>query len=343
MPTADGDAPTERPAVPPADGPGRRPNDRRQGSEDDGGAGDGALSAQARSRLARAPSPPLRPPPLDDLAAVVAWRATIHAAWLDGDPSAEACGHREDVVAGVRVLRSTPDLGGPIVVYLHGGGYALGSPEVALPITERLARSVTVVSVDYRLAPEHPYPAGVDDAIAVHRALALADPGRPLVLAGDSAGANLALSAALAAGPAGSPDSPAPAALLLFSPHVDHAPPPEPTGDDAARPTDVDRTAGRWLTDAYRGSLDPADPRLSPLRADLAGLPPMLVQVGTADTSLEQAVRLARRARLAGGEVDLDVWDGLWHTWHYHRDLPEADRALAEAATFAVRLSTVGR
>ncbi|MEM9562678.1 MAG: alpha/beta hydrolase [Actinomycetota bacterium] len=306
------------------------------------GAGDGVLSPSAVSRLRRPPGPPLRPPPLADPTAIAAWRAAVNAAWLDGDPSAEACGHREAVVGGVRVLRTWPDRDGPLVVYLHGGGYALGSPEVALPITERLARSVSVVSVGYRLAPEHPFPAGVEDATAVYRALSLDAPDRPVVLAGDSAGANLALSVALAVRDGAESAVPPPAGLLLLSPHVDHAPRPEPGGSPADRPSDVDAEAGRWLTDAYRGSLAADDPRLSPVRAELAGLSPMLIQVGTADTSLDQAVRLARRARLAGVDVDLDVWAGLWHTWHYHRDLPEADRALSEAAEFALRLSAPG-
>lgn len=263
------------------------------------------------------------------------WRRAVHRAWLDGDPPAEACGHREDVLAGLRVLRAGPAAGaGPVVLYLHGGGYALGSPEVALPITERLSRRCDVVSIDYRLAPEHPCPAAIDDALAAHRAVAAADPGRPIVLAGDSAGCNLALSVALLTRDG---TGPFPAGLVLLSPHVDHDPAAGPPPGD--RPSDLDRSSAEWLAAAYRGPLAADDPRLSPLRAELSGLPPMLIQVGTIDTSFEQAVRLARRARVAGVEVILDVWDGLWHTWHYHRELPEADRALAEAAAFARRLS----
>lgn len=300
-----------------------------------GPMGAGWLSPRARERLdraARAGPEPLRPPPIGDLAAVARWRAAVHEAWLDGDPPAEACGHREDRVAGVRVLRSVPPAGdgSPLVVYLHGGGYTLGSPEVALPITERLARGCEVVSVDYRLAPEHPCPAGVGDAEAVTRALLAVDHDRPLVLAGDSAGANLALSAALSVG-----SHPAPAALVLFSPHTDATPSAE--HETSGRPSDLDRAGARWLAEAYQGDLAPDDPRLSPALGDLSGLPPILIQVGTIDTCFEQGIRLARRARSAGVEVDLDVWEGLWHTWHYHRDLPEADRALAEAVTFARR------
>ncbi len=308
------------------------------------------LSPQARERLARAAGQPLRPPPPDDHAAVAQWRAEVHTAWLAGDPPAAACGHEPVTIAGVRCLWAPgsgagPDAAGPgdggplaaegpLLVYFHGGGYSLGSPEVALPITQRLAAGgVAVVSVDYRLAPEHPWPAAVDDAVTVFRALRQAAPRRPLAVGGDSAGGNLALSVTqrtrLDAGGRGGP-----AAMVLFSPHLDHGGPLRP-GDD------TDEVGAAWLRTAYCGRANPDDPGISPLRGDLSGLPPTLVQVGTRDELLGQAARFARAARRAGCEVTLDVWDGLWHTWQYHRDLPEADRALAEAAAFV--MATVSR
>lgn len=300
----------------------------------------GPLSAQARERLARPAGEPLRPPPPDDHPAVARWRAEVHAAWLAGDPPAAACGHEPVTIAGVRCLWA-PGSGagpmgggggplaheGPLLVYLHGGGYSLGSPEVSLPITQRLAAGgVAVLSVDYRLAPEHPWPAAVDDAVAVFRALGGAAPRRPLAVGGDSAGGNLALSVAqrtrLDAGDRGRP-----AAMVLFSPHLDHGGPLRP-GDD------TDEAGAAWLRAAYCGRANPDDPGISPLRGDLSGLPPTLVQVGTRDGLLGQAARFSRAARRSGADVVLDVWDGLWHTWQYHRDLPEADQALAEAAAF---------
>jgi acetyl esterase/lipase len=216
------------------------------------------------------------------------------------------------------------------VVYLHGGGYALGSPEVAVPITARLAGELEVVSVDYRLSPEHPYPAALDDCLAVYRALLATRPGRAVALAGDSAGAGLALSAALALRDRGER---LPSALALLSAHLDHSSPVSPRRRSGE---EVDAELGAWLSAAYRGTRDRSDPGVSPLRAEPAGLPPVLVQVGGAESLLSQSVRFARRARLAGVEVTLDVWDGLWHTWHYHR-LPEADRALREVAGFLLR------
>ncbi|MDA3041189.1 MAG: alpha/beta hydrolase fold domain-containing protein, partial [Actinomycetota bacterium] len=247
-------------------------------------------------------------------------------------------------IGGVRCLRSGPGdttASAPLVVYLHGGGYALGSPEVAVPITERLASQVEVVSVDYRLAPEHPYPAALEDTLAVLDALATGpDAARGVVLAGDSAGANLALSAALAlTRRAGTDTRPSArlSGLILLSPHLDHR--PRHRQDSGDRRDDVDNEAGRWLSAAYRGIRSIDDPAVSPLLADpeeLGSLPPVLIQVGTIDSTFQDAVRFARAARTAGCQTTLDVWDGLWHTWHYHRDLPEADAALLEAAQFAI-------
>lgn len=270
---------------------------------------------------------------MSDHAAVARWRAGIHQQWLAGDPPPEASGHRWEERGGVAVLRAGADSALPLIVYFHGGGYALGSASVAVPITERLAAGCEVLSVEYRLAPEHPYPAAVDDGSAVVDALLSQEEGRTLFLGGDSAGANVALAVSqrrLRAGDAGGI-----AGLVLLSPHLDHGPDQtrvKRAGDD------VDDVTARWLRAAYCGTTDPSDPGPSPLRGVLEGLPPMLIQAGTDDSALMAAVRLARAARLAGVSAELDVWSGLWHAWHYHRDLPEADRALAEVVAYCHRL-----
>ncbi len=307
------------------------------------------LSAAARARLARPAPPPVRPPPITDHDAVARWRSEVHDAWLEGDPSPEACGHRPDVVGGVPVLRAqaravaTGQAPGPapVVVYAHGGGYALGSPSTALPITDRLAARCEVVSVDYRLAPESPYPAAVDDVTTVVTAtLATTAPGRPVILGGDSAGANLVVAVAQRLRSPASPTAHRPLdGLVLLSPHLDH-------GDHGRRSaaqdrdprSDVDAEAARWLTAAYCARREVTDPLVSPLRGELADLPPTLLQAGSADSSLDHAVRFARRARSTGVDVTLDVWPDLWHTWQYHRDLPEADQALADVVDFCCAL-----
>jgi acetyl esterase/lipase len=202
---------------------------------------------------------------------------------------------------------------------------------VAVPISARLAIGAEVVSIDYRLAPEHPYPAALEDTLAVYRYVARRHPHRPVVLAGDSAGANLAVSCALAVRRDGGV---MPAALVLLSPHLSHHRPDATDSRPAGPLEDVDAAAAAWLSVAYCGSRQPDDPAVSPLYADLRGLPPTLVQVGGAERLLTDSIRFARLARRAGVEVILDVWDGLWHTWHYHRELPEADRALAEVRAF---------
>lgn len=301
------------------------------------GLGAGRLSDEAERRLARPKTAPLRPPPRHDSEAVARWRATVHQSWLAGDPTAEECDHTETSIGGVRCLVADgPSDHAPTVVYFHGGGFALGSPEVALPITDRLRAWANVVSVDYRLAPEHPFPAALTDATTVLEALGeLGDVDRPktapaLVLAGDSAGAGLATAACLR--------SPADvAALVLLSPQLDLTATTHPRIADPS--SDVDHRTAEWLRVAYCDGRAPNDPQISPLQGDLGGLPPTLLQVGAIDSSLRQAIRFARLAAVADADLTLDVWDGLWHTWHYHRELPEADRALEEAGRFAQRFS----
>lgn len=309
--------------------------------------GAGQLSAEASERLARPTPEPMRPPKDHNGAKVSQWRREVHKSWLAGDPPASAVGHKEIVVGRVRCLRAAeaaaPTTAEPIVVYFHGGGFALGSPEVALPITARIAgtdagqddKPIEVVSVDYRLAPEHPYPAAFDDGLLVVRSLSEKQPGRPIVLAGDSAGANVALAVGVELAAVVNISG-----LVMLSPHLNLD---RGSGGDRSWPgqvrdprSDVDETFGRWLTDGYRGSLAATDPRISPLFAEFSALPKTLVQVGTSDASFTDAVRFARLARGSGADVTLDVWDGLWHAWHYHRDLPEADQALDAVRRFVL-------
>jgi monoterpene epsilon-lactone hydrolase len=212
------------------------------------------------------------------------------------------------------------------VLYLHGGGFTIGSARTHRALATHLAAAsgATVHLLDYRLAPEHPFPAGLDDALAAYRELldAGADPARTAV-AGDSAGGWLALTAALRLREAGDP---LPAALGLVSPWLDLLGTAWPVdrSDAMLRPAWLRRCAHGFAPGADLAGAD-----LAPLDADLAGLPPLVVHVGSEEILLPDAVRLAVAARAAGVPVELRRWDGLWHVAH-------ASAGMVTASTAAV-------
>ena len=187
----------------------------------------------------------------------------------------------------------------------------------------------TVIAPRYRLAPEHPFPAGLDDCTAVLRAL-LGDPGRIVTLAGESAGGNLALAATLRLMEEGAP---LPRALALMSPAA--------ALDDLGDSYEMDRdpTLSRDRLDSghalYAPGADLTDPGISPIYGTItADFPPLLMTSGTRDMLLSGCLRFARVLREAGGTVDLRVWEGMWHVFEFYPDLPEADASLAELAQF---------
>jgi monoterpene epsilon-lactone hydrolase len=215
------------------------------------------------------------------------------------------------------------------VLYLHGGGFTVGSPATHRALAAHLAAAsgTPVHLLDYRLAPEHPHPAALEDTVAAYRELM--DRGlRPenLALAGDSAGGWLALSAALALRDDGVP---LPATLVLISPWLDLALTDPSATDDEHDPM---LRAG-WLRACaarYAPDLDPTSPELSPLDADLTGLPPIAVQYGEQEILGTDALRLANAARSAGVPVDIRRLDGLWHDAHTQAGLvAEATTAVA--------------
>jgi acetyl esterase/lipase len=228
------------------------------------------------------------------------------------------------------------------IVYLHGGGYILGSATANLGVPLRVgpAADTPVLSVEYRLAPEHPFPAALDDSVAAYRwLLARGYAGDDIALVGDSAGGGLAVAAALAIGKA---KLPAPAAVAALSPLADLT----PVGDTRTTlanwdPIVVGDPTGRF--GLYAGSHDVRDPLISPVYADLTGFPPLLIQVGTREVLLSDAVRLARRARESGVDVTLDVWEGMWHVWQDHALAPEAAQASREIGRFLERRLTASR
>jgi acetyl esterase/lipase len=216
------------------------------------------------------------------------------------------------------------------VLYLHGGGYVIGSITAYRALAARIAVAsrARALAIDYRLAPEHPYPAAVEDATAAYRWL-LAEGSSPehIALAGDSAGGGLTAATLLALREAGDA---LPAAAVLMSPWLDLTCTSESMETKAA--DDVVLTPRRlryWSSQYLDGTgTDATEPLASPVFADLAGLPPLLVQVGTAEVLLDDSRRFAERARSAGVDLTLEVWDEVVHIWQVFFMLPEARQAV---------------
>lgn len=239
-------------------------------------------------------------------------------------------------VGGVGAIVATPKKV-PVerhVLYLHGGGYALGSPRSHISMVARLAlmarASATVI--DYRLAPEDPYPAAIDDCVAAYRAVVADHDPASVVIAGDSAGGGAALATLIALREAGDQ---LPGAAYLLSPWTDLT----ASGDSATTKADVDPMISLSSLQAFAEKYaagQPLDtPGISPLFADLAGLPPMLVQVGSDEILLSDSTRLVEAARAAGVMVDFEVAPGMWHVFQLFAGMmPEATTALVEAASF---------
>jgi len=222
-----------------------------------------------------------------------------------------------------------------VLLYLHGGAYAMGSAAAAAGLASELSRRVGIraVSVDYRLAPEHPFPAALDDALAAYRGLldSGVDADR-IVLAGESAGAGLAVALMTAIRDKGLEQ---PRRAVLLSPWADLALTGASMSDRAKLDPALTADALRRRAADYLGDTTPMDPSASPIHADLAGLPPLLIEVGSHEILLDDAVRLAARA--ARGEVDvtLHVTPGVPHVFPgFAAALDEGTEALDRAASF---------
>ncbi len=236
---------------------------------------------------------------------------------IDLLPRPRKVDYADAAIAGVPAIVATPTRGVPErhILYVHGGGYVVGSPRSHIAMAARLAKRANAVTsvIDYRLAPEHPYPAAVDDCVAAYRAIVERTDPALLTIAGDSAGGGAALATLVALRDAGDP---LPGCAYLLSPWIDLTGP----SDSAAQ---------------YAGDTPRDHPGVSPLFAELRGLPPMLVQAGSKEVLLSDSITLAERATAAGAEVLLDVREGMWHVFQIFAGyLPEATRALIDAATF---------
>ncbi|MER6126319.1 alpha/beta hydrolase [Streptomyces sp. NPDC001795] len=231
------------------------------------------------------------------------------------------------------------------ILYFHGGAYVFGSPETALSLTGNLVAKTgfRAFSPDYRLAPEHPFPAAIEDALSAYRALLDSgeDPST-IAFAGDSAGGGLTVITCLAARDAGLP---MPAAIVAFSPGLDAT----RTGESMDNKAGIDpfftrETLGHTGA-MYLAGQDPHHPMLSPATlADLTGFPPMLLQAGTNEVLLDDSTRMAARARAAGVDVVLDITADVPHVFQsFAGVLDEADEALDRAALFLTqRIRTPG-
>lgn len=223
-----------------------------------------------------------------------------------------------------------------VVLHLHGGGYVLGGGlgthrNFAYNLSR--AADARVLLLDYRLAPEHPFPAAVEDAVAAYRWLCESgvSPGR-IVIGGDSAGGGLTVSTLVVLRDDGDP---MPAGGICISPWTDMEGTGETMLSRQAEDPMIHPGVIAWFAGLYLAGADPRSPLAAPLHADLAGLPPLLLQVGTAECLLDDARRLAARARDAGVEVTLDEAQDMVHVWHLFAPiLSEAREAIDRAGAF---------
>lgn len=224
------------------------------------------------------------------------------------------------------------------VLYLHGGGGVLGlyNSHRWMVSYMALACKLPFLLPDYRLAPEHPFPAGLEDCVTAYRWL-LAEGFAPqrLAIAGDSAGGWLTISLLLALRDQGLPQ---PGAAVFISPSTDPTCSGKSFQANARKDALLSPKFALTMTKHYVASHDLSDPVLSPLTADLRGLPPMLIQAGEDEILLDDSVRLHERAQAAGVNARLEVWQGMWHVWHACvPGLPEANRAIDQIAEFVNR------
>jgi len=222
-------------------------------------------------------------------------------------------------------LRPPSAAPGRVVLYLHGGGYVIGSSRSHRHLAAAIAGAAgaSALLLDYRLAPEHPFPAAVEDATSAYRWLldqAIA-PER-IVIAGDSAGGGLTVATLLALREA---RVPLPAGAVCISPWVDLTCSGASYRTMAAADPIVRRAGVEEMARAYLGATPPRTPLASPLFADLRGLPPLLIHVGSDEVLLDDAVQLAERAKAAGVDATLEIYDRMIHVWHWF--LPMLDEA----------------
>ncbi len=228
-----------------------------------------------------------------------------------------------------------------LILYLHGGAYVMGCCATHRQLVSHIARAAGVRALlpEYRLAPENPFPAAVEDAVGIYRTLLAGDyAAKDIVIAGDSAGGGLTMATLLSLRDAGDP---LPAAACLLSPWLDLAATGETMVTNAHKdpwfkPEDMPFVAGYYCNeDQFR------NPLASPVYGDLAGLPPICIQVGGDEILLSDSVRAAQKVEEAGGEVELEIWPGMWHVFQiFVRQMPESGAAIHKLGAY-IRSSLV--
>ncbi|MEZ0148160.1 MAG: alpha/beta hydrolase [Candidatus Reddybacter sp.] len=242
-----------------------------------------------------------------------------------------------DVVGGVPGEWQQATLGSSdnVILYLHGGAFVIGSPASHRDMVGAIADAAQARAfiVDYRLAPETLFPGAVEDAVAAYKGLlANGEKAEKIIIAGDSAGGGLTMSTLVALRDEGIE---LPAGAVCISPWADLT----FTGDSMIVKDKVDAMLSRdslsWFAGLYLAGQDAADPKASPIFADLSGLPPLLIQVGSNEVLLDDAIRLNKAVKKAGGDATLEVWDGQMHVWHLMATIvPEGKHAVNVIGSF---------
>jgi acetyl esterase/lipase len=255
---------------------------------------------------------------------------------VDKLPRPRKVRYDDTTVGGVPAIVATPTKVTPDrhILYIHGGGYILGSPKSHIAMCARLAKraGAVVTVIDYRLAPEHVYPAAIEDCLAAYRDIASRIDPSLITIAGDSAGGGATLATLCALRDAGDQ---LPACGYVLSPWTDLT----GSGESVVTKADVDpmiKPAFLISTaELYAGDTPLDDPGVSPLFADLTGLPPLLIQTGTDEVLLSDSTRLVERANAAGVANTFDLAESMWHVYPaFAGFMPEANAALVRAARF---------
>jgi acetyl esterase/lipase len=261
------------------------------------------------------------------------------AAHVGGDTKATISQVEANGVPG-ELVRADGAPQNAVTLYLHGGGYVIGSPKTHRELAKRLsaASGGSVLVIDYRLAPEDPFPAPVEDAVSAYRWLL--DQGNDpsaLSIAGDSAGGGLTVATLVSLRDQGLP---LPSCGVCLSPWVDMEGMGESMTSRAHADPMVQREGLVGMAGVYLGGADPRSPLAAPLYADLSGLPPLLVQVGTRETLYDDATRLAYEAARAGVATTFEPWDEMIHVWHLFAPLLDEGQQAIERIGEFVRDST---